>query len=107
MTGRSPRLRARVICGAANNQLLTSEHDGDLAARGIVYVPDYLANAGGVTDFHMETIDDSAGAVLGAVDRIGEITADILARAHEGEKTPLSIADRLVRRRLKNARSRT
>jgi len=102
-----PRLRARIICVGANNQLLARDHDGALAARGIVYVPDYLANAGGVIDFHMETIDDSAGAVLSAVDRIGGITAETLTRARVEGETPLSIADRLVRRRLENARSTT
>lgn len=102
-----PRLRARIICGGANNQLLAREHGGALAALGIVYVPDYLANAGGVIDFHMETIDDSAGAVLGAVERIGGITAETLTRARVEGETPLSIADRLVRRRLENARSTT
>ena len=58
-------------------------------------------------DFHMETIDDSAGAVLSAVERIGGITAETLTRARVEGETPLSIADRLVRRRLENARSTT
>lgn len=102
-----PRLRARIICDGANNQLLASEHDGTLAARSIVYVPDYLANAGGVINFHMGTINDSTGAVLGAVERIGGITAETLTRARVEGEIPLSIADRLVRRRLENARSTT
>jgi hypothetical protein len=36
-----------------------------------VFVPDYLANAGGVIDFHQETIDDQPAAVLASVARIG------------------------------------
>jgi leucine dehydrogenase len=42
------RLRARVVCGAANNQLATPEDGDRLARRGILYAPDFLANAGGV-----------------------------------------------------------
>ena len=43
-----PEIRARLVCGAANNQLATPEDAGRLAARGILYAPDYLVNAGGV-----------------------------------------------------------
>ena len=43
-----PRLKGRLVSGGANNQL-RSPRDGDaLLARGITYVPDYVANAGGV-----------------------------------------------------------
>jgi len=43
-----PRLKARIVCGAANNQLATPEDGVRLARRGILYAPDYLVNAGGV-----------------------------------------------------------
>ena len=59
-----------------------------LAARGIAFVPDYLANAGGVIDFHMEAIDDSPAAVLASVERIRDITGDVLARAAAAAKPP-------------------
>jgi leucine dehydrogenase len=59
-----PCLRCRVVCGGANNQLAEARLDAALAVRGIVFVPDYLANAGGVIDFHQETIDDQPDAVL-------------------------------------------
>ncbi len=46
-----PRIRARVVCGAANNQLLDDQRDAQaLAARGIVYVPDYLCNRMGIVN---------------------------------------------------------
>ena len=72
-TARSRELQARIVCGGANNQLAAARHDAMLAARGILYVPDYLANAGGVIDFHQERIDDAAAAVLAAVGRIEAI----------------------------------
>jgi leucine dehydrogenase len=43
-----PRLRARVVVGAANNQLLEPRHGELLEQHGILYAPDYAANAGGV-----------------------------------------------------------
>ena len=43
-----PRLRAQLVVGAANNQLLEPHHGELLEQRGILYVPDYAANAGGV-----------------------------------------------------------
>jgi leucine dehydrogenase len=101
-----PRLRARVVCGGANNQLAAPRHARALAGRDILYVPDYLANAGGVIDFHQERIDDSRAAVLAAVGRIEGITAEILDQAQASGRSPQEIADRRVRARLGAARRR-
>jgi glutamate dehydrogenase/leucine dehydrogenase len=98
-----PCLRVRLVCGGANNQLAEPGHDALLAARGIAYVPDYLANAGGVIDFHQESIDDSPAAVLASVERIRDITATVLARAAASGETPLQVADRIVRDRIRAA----
>jgi leucine dehydrogenase len=91
-----PRLGCRIVCGGANNQLAEARHDAALAVRGIVFVPDYLANAGGVIDFHQETIDDQPAAVLASVARIGAITRDVLRCAAATGATPLSVADGIV-----------
>jgi leucine dehydrogenase len=99
-----PRLRVRAVCGGANNQLREARHAAALAARGIVFVPDYLASAGGVIDFHQESVDDSPDAVRTAVERIRDITRDVLARARERSVTPLAAADEIVRGRLQAAR---
>jgi leucine dehydrogenase len=98
-----PRLRARIVCGGANNQLAQPRHAAMLAERGILYVPDYLANAGGVIDFHQERIDDSREAVLAAVARIEAIAAEVLAMAGRTGQTPQAIADQKVQARLKAA----
>ncbi len=95
-----PCLRCRVVCGGANNQLAEARHDAALAVRGIVFVPDYLANAGGVIDFHQETIDDQPDAVLASVARIGAITRGVLRCAAATGATPLSVADGIVRARI-------
>ena len=100
-----PELQAQIVCGGADNQLAAAHHAGLLARRGIVYVPDYLANAGGVIDFHQERIDDSPAAVLAAVGRIEAITAGILQTASASGRTPLEVADEIVAARLAHGRT--
>jgi glutamate dehydrogenase/leucine dehydrogenase len=93
------------VCGGANNQLAAARHAALLAERGIRFVPDYIANAGGVIDFHQERIgDDAPDAVLAAVARLGDITRDVLAQAARAGATPLEIADRIVLDRLTRRR---
>ncbi len=95
------QLRARIVCGGANNQLARPHHAAALAGRSILYVPDYLANAGGVIDFHQERIDNSGAAVLAAVSRIEAITTEVLATAARTGRTPLEVADQRVQARLR------
>lgn len=57
-------------------------------------------DAGGVIDFHQELIDDSPAEVMKSVERIGVIAADLLAQAKSTGKTPLEVADAMVRQRL-------
>jgi leucine dehydrogenase len=96
-----PLLQATLVAGGANNQLAQARHDAMLAGRGILYVPDYIANAGGVIDFHQEQRDDRPDAVLAAVARIHDVTLDVLERARAAGATPLTVADRLVAERLR------
>ena len=42
------RLKAKIVCGSANNQLLEERHAAALAERNILYAPDFVANGGGV-----------------------------------------------------------
>ncbi|HEX6111736.1 MAG TPA: Glu/Leu/Phe/Val dehydrogenase dimerization domain-containing protein [Geminicoccaceae bacterium] len=94
------RIRARIICGGANEQLSRPDIDRRLQDRGILYVPDYVANAGGMIDFHQERLDDRPEAVLRAVARIGEITTQLLDEAALGGRTCKELADARVRERL-------
>src|SRR4029077_18745897 len=96
-----PCMNCRIVCGSANNQLAEARHDAALAVRGIAFVPDYLAGAGGVIDFHQETIDNEPDAVLASVARIGAITRDVLRRAAATGATSLSVADGIVRARIR------
>jgi leucine dehydrogenase len=49
-----PRLKCKVICGAANNQLATDEIGDELEKRGMLYAPDYAVNAGGLMNVSIE-----------------------------------------------------
>ncbi len=50
-----PQLKCRIVAGAANNQLAEEERDGaDLHARGILYAPDFVGNAGGLINVYNE-----------------------------------------------------
>jgi leucine dehydrogenase len=51
-----PRLRCRVVAGAANNQLAEDRHGRELYDRGILYAPDYVINAGGLINVYNELI---------------------------------------------------
>jgi leucine dehydrogenase len=49
-----PRLRCRIVAGAANNQLEEDRHGQELHDRGILYAPDYVINAGGLINVYNE-----------------------------------------------------
>ena len=49
-----PRLKTRIIAGAANNVLRKEEHGARLKAMGILYAPDYVINAGGIINVSIE-----------------------------------------------------
>ena len=57
-----PELHCRVVCGAANNQLGSDAMAAELQRRDIVYVPDFVANAGGVINIDLQTdaVEDPA-----------------------------------------------
>ncbi|HBS36567.1 MAG TPA: amino acid dehydrogenase, partial [Parvularcula sp.] len=91
------RLRAPVVAGAANNQLLTPDMDAALRAKGVLYAPDYVINAAGVISVGLEILDQWNAADLNArIDRIGDTLTAIFDRsAREGRPTG-EIADAMA-----------
>lgn len=89
-----PRLRCEIVVGAANNQLAVPADADRLAARGVLYVPDYVANAGGVIDGARDICGWSDTRVGAAVEAIYDTTRDILRRAEAAGITPAAAADR-------------
>jgi len=86
-------MRARVIAGAANNQLATPEHADALATRGILYVPDFVLNAGGIVNVAAELEGDyDAEDVSVRVDAIAYRVAALLRDAEATGTTPNRVA---------------
>jgi leucine dehydrogenase len=102
-----PRLRCAIVVGAANNQLADPEDADRLAHRDILYVPDYVANAGGVIDGARDICGWSAERAAEAVEEIANTVTELLARADADGITPAAAADRVALGRITAARTRT
>ena len=102
--GTVPRLRAGIVAGAANNQLAEDRHGEALRARGILYAPDYVINAGGVINVACEVAGPyDRDAALAKVSAIGPTLAEVFRRA-EAEGLPTNaVADMIARERLASA----
>ena len=93
-------LSARIVCGAANNQLA---HDGvgkSLADKGVLYAPDYCVNAGGVIQVADELEGFSFERAQQRASHIFDTTREVLDRAATDGVPPSVAADRLAERRI-------
>ncbi|WP_188862653.1 Glu/Leu/Phe/Val family dehydrogenase [Marinobacterium nitratireducens] len=95
------KLQAKVVAGAANNQLAQSHHDAVLAGRGILYAPDFVINAGGIIDVCHERNGHDAAAVRAHVETIGDTLGEIFARAEHGSQPTGVIANQLAEERFR------
>ena len=94
-----PNIKAKIIAGAANNQLANDEDGARLAARDILYAPDYVINAGGIINVAHEYFGDSSEEkVLAEVGEIPRRLDAIFAEARENDEPTNLIADRMARR---------
>jgi leucine dehydrogenase len=94
-----PNIRAKVVAGAANNQLASADDGRQLAERGILYAPDYVINAGGVISVAHEYLGESTEErVRGEVCKIPERLRHIFAEAESSARPTNAIADELARR---------
>ena len=96
-----PTVRARVIAGAANNQLAHEEDGEALMRAGILYAPDYVINAGGIINVaHEYRGDASAAQVKVEIERIPGRLTEIFERARREGRPTSAIADEMARERL-------
>ncbi|MEV3871481.1 Glu/Leu/Phe/Val dehydrogenase dimerization domain-containing protein [Streptomyces sp. NPDC049906] len=100
-----PALTARVVCGAANNQLAHPGVEKDLADRGVLYAPDYVVNAGGVIQVADELHGFDFARARAKASKIYDTTLDIFARAKSDGVPPAVAADRIAEQRMADARS--
>jgi valine dehydrogenase (NAD+) len=94
------RLPARVVCGAANNQLAHRGVEKQLADRGICYAPDYVVNAGGLIQVADEIDGFSEARARAKASAIYDTTRRVFALAAAEGVPPAVAADRLAERRM-------
>jgi leucine dehydrogenase len=99
-----PRLRCRIVAGAANNQLAEQAMGAALMQRGIVYAPDYAINAGGLVNVAQEYIGYDAEKARTRTMKIYDTILEIAERARKAMTPTDQIANKMVEERLSNVR---
>lgn len=104
-----PKLKCEIVAGAANNQLLQAHHDVMLMDRNILYVPDYVINAGGVicvgyeyfrkSGYNPLDFDITRESMVAHVERIGPTVSDVLTHARAEHLGTGEAADTLAEER--------
>ncbi|HEX7664642.1 MAG TPA: Glu/Leu/Phe/Val dehydrogenase dimerization domain-containing protein [Polyangiaceae bacterium] len=95
-----PGLQAKIVAGAANNQLAEPRHGDDLHARGILYAPDYAINAGGLVNVAQEAKGYDEKAAREKTMQIFDTILDIATRSERTKTPTYRIADIMVEERL-------
>jgi leucine dehydrogenase len=97
-----PRMKYKIIAGAANNQLLDeNRHAQKLLEKGILYAPDYIINAGGVINVYFEVINEyNEERVTSKVKNIYTILQEVYKISAEEEITTAQAASRFAERRI-------
>jgi leucine dehydrogenase len=93
-------LRCRAVVGAANNQLGAPGADREIAARGILFVPDFVASGGGIINIAEEFRGYDRERALARAAGIETTTARVLADADVRQVTPQRAAEDLARSRV-------
>ena len=100
-----PRLKCRLVAGAANNQLRTDEDGWELQRRGILYAPDYIINAGGIINASAEyETAYSPERAREKTERIYDTIGQVIARSKSEEVPTACAADRLAEERVSSVR---
>lgn len=110
-----PRIKAHIVAGAANNQLLKGHHDIMLMDKGILYVPDYVLNAGGVicvgyeyfrkSGYNPLDFEITRESMVSHVERIGQTVSDVLSYAKANHLGTGESADKMAEERFMGGKS--
>ena len=103
-----PMLKAQIVAGCANNQLLRDEHSRELHERGILYAPDFIINAGGIINVSVEVRPEGYNerTALRKIENIYNGLREVFDTARRENLTPAEAADRVAEQRLMDARKR-
>jgi leucine dehydrogenase len=97
-----PMLQVEVVSGGANNQLLEERHGDKLEEMGMLYAPDYVANAGGVINVFGEVAGWNSERALRKADEIYDTILTVFEIAKAEGIPSYKAADRLAERRLQS-----
>ncbi len=91
----TPSIKAKIICGSANNQLADDKVGDWLFRHGITYIPDYIANSGGLIDVVDELAKDGykETRVLRKINEVRGTVKEVLTISYKTNKSPHRIAD--------------
>jgi leucine dehydrogenase len=93
------RLNTPIVAGGANNQLATAEDGRRIQARGILYAPDYVINAGGIINVSTEYLGDGGpDLVRSRVEAIPGRLEQIWAESAASNQDPASVADAMAQK---------
>ncbi len=93
-------LQCRIVAGGANDVLATHDVATMLSQQGVVYVPDFVINAGGVIHIHALRSDWGPDKLEGSLFAIGDRVTSILNEARHSRRTPLTVAEEMASLRL-------
>lgn len=99
-----PQFKVEIIVGGANNQLLEERHGEEIEKRGILYAPDYAANAGGIINGCRELLGWEESQSTAKVDEIYDTVLAIFRTATAEGIPTYKAADRLAEARLGRVR---
>ena len=92
-------LRVPIVAGGANNQLATREDGERIHARGILYAPDYVINAGGIINVSSEYLRDAdADGVRARIEQIPVRLEQIWGESASSGTNPAEVADAMAKR---------
>jgi leucine dehydrogenase len=101
-----PEIKASVVCGGANNQLGADADGLALRARGIFYVPDYVANAGGIVQVVNEKLGKTMSDVEGELFKIPDRISKIYDSSNSKNRPTNEIADDMAAELIRSAKRR-
>ena len=96
-----PALKVEIVAGAANNQLLEERHGDELERKGILYAPDYVANAGGVINVYSELAGWTSARAFRKADEIYDTVLRVFSIAKQDGVPTYQAADRLAEQRIR------
>ena len=99
-----PEIKAPIIVGGANNQLESPEIGDELAKNNVVYVPDYVANAGGlisvVSEYYNKDIEPDE--LMTSISKIGDRVTEILKKSSATNTPTHVLADQIARKTIES-----